>query len=610
MRRTYCLLLAVALLALVSCGSDDNGIINGITIVSSDDGTSNLEADDIEFDESELDEGEETIPTDDEDYVENRSFAGTVYLAYSSSSVEASGDVNYVDISVSGAHVVVSSDYKMEYVLSGESDDGSFKNTDNDKYIKITLNGLTLTNPTGAVINDQSGKSMFLVLGDGTENTLTDGSSYTTTDDEDMKGTIFSEGQIIVSGSGSLSVKANCKNGIASDDYIIFRPGNTISITNSASNGVKANDSVIVRGSVLNIGITASGSKGINCEGVTRIQGGRTTIITTGGTVIEDNDTKSCAGIKSDLEFTMSGGELNIQSSGAGGKGISGDTTIDINDGTIEIVTTGKQYVSGSLDSSPKGIKGDGNVNINGGDITVTCSGGDGAEGIESKATLTITGGDMVVNAYDDAFNASTNIYVSGGRIYAYSSTNDGIDSNGGMYFTGGLAIAYGASTPEGPFDSDNSTFSIKGGTLIGVGGTTSTPTTSSTTQPVMLIGSQSYSSGTYLSLDTSSGENIFAFQIPRTYSSAVLLLSSAELSVGSTYTIKTGVSVSGGTLWQGYTDDSTISGGSTLKTVSQSSTIVSSGTSSGGVGGTGNNGFNGNGIGGVTGGGFGGGWW
>lgn len=603
------MLICIAL-TFVACGSDEPSIVDGITVGTSDDGTSNLETDDIEFDDSALDEGDETVPSDDENYVENRSFDGTVYIAYSSSSATASGDLSLVDITTSGAHVTVSSDYKMEYILSGESSDGSFKNVDNDKYVKVGLNGLTLTNPSGAVINDQSGKSMFLVIGSDTENTLADGTSYTTTDDEDMKGTIFAEGQIIVSGGGTLNVNANCKNGIVSDDYIIFRPGNTITITNSASNGVKANDSIIVRGSVLNIGVTAAGAKGINSEGVTRIEGGRTTIITSGGTTIEDNDTKSCAGIKSDLAFTMTGGELSIQSSGAGGKGISGDTTIDIDGGTLEIVTTGKQYVYGSLDSSPKGIKGDGNVNINGGDITVTCSGGDGAEGIESKATLTITGGQMVVNSYDDAFNASTNINISGGQIYAYSSTNDGIDSNGGMYFTGGLAIACGASTPEGPFDSDNSTFSIKGGTLIGVGGTTSTPTTSSTTQPVMLIGSQSYSSGTYIALETSGGDALFAFQMPRTYSSAVLLISSADISVGSSYNLKTGVSVSGGTLWQGYTDDSTVSGGSTLKTISQSSTIVSSGTSSGGIGGTGNNGFNGNGMGGTTGGGFGGGWW
>lgn len=576
------MLITVFCVMMVACGEDtklEYGEEWSITTSGSTSAT--ITTDDIEFDYTPLDE-DETIPDDDDDYVENATFDSKIAISYSGSTATVTGSVSGVEVTVSGAHVTVNATVSgVEYILSGTSDDGSFK-IYSEKKMKITLDGLTLNNPTGAAINDQCGKSMFLVLTEDSENSLSDGSSYTTTDGEDMKGTIFSEGQIIISGEGTLDITANCKNGISSDDYIVLRPGNVININANASNGIKANDYVIVRGGVLNIDVTTAGSKGISSDGHVTVEGGRTTVITSGGVEIEDNDTKSCAGIKADSALNITAGTLKVQSTGQGGKGISSDEDINISGGEITIVTTGAGYVKGSLDSYPKGIKADGNVNISGGTINVNTSGGDGAEGIESKATMTISGGDVTAYAYDDALNASTRITLSGGTIYAYSSTNDGIDSNGGLYISGGTIYAFGGTTPEGPFDCDNSTFAITGGTLFGIGGTTSTPSTSATTQPVILLGTKSYSSGAYVALSDASGNELIGATVPRTYSSAVLLVSSPDMTVGSSYTFT--------------------SGGSTLQTVSQSSTIVSSGSSSGGIGGVGTNSN--------VGGRFGGGWW
>lgn len=77
---------------------------------------------------------------------------------------------------------------------------------------------MNIVNPSGAAINIQSGKRVFVVSPDGTENTLVVGSSYVLTDGEDMKGCFFSEGQLIFSGGGKLRVTGNYKHGICSDD--------------------------------------------------------------------------------------------------------------------------------------------------------------------------------------------------------------------------------------------------------------------------------------------------------------------------------------------------------------------------------------------------------
>lgn len=593
-------ILTVLALALWGCGDDDDNSHRFAGSGSNSGETEDIDAPEIEFDETPLDEGTESVPTSDNDYVENSSFEGTVYINYDGETATASGDTNMVALSIDGAHVTATATSKMAYVLAGESEDGSFKVYSGNK-MKVTLNGLTLTNPTGAAINDQCKKSLYIVLADETENILTDGSTYDVPDDEDMKGTIFSEGQIIFSGGGKLDVYANGKNGIASDDYIVMRPGNVINVTSTAGHGIKANDGVYVRGGVRNIGVSAEGAKGINSEGQVCIEGGRTTIITTGTAELEDREATGAAGIKSDSLFKMTDGELNIKSTGQGGKGINCDADVEIDGGIVNIVTTGKEYTGGD-GSASKGIRAEGNIDIGGGEIYVTCSGGDNSEGIESKSVLTISGGEIIATTYDDALNAAEQITIKGGNIYAYSTEDDAIDSNGALYVSGGLILANGTTTPEGPFDCDNNTFSITGGTIVGTGGTTSTPSTSSTTQPVILLGQQSYTKDTYLALESASDENIFTFKIPRTYSSAVLIVSSPDLSVGESYSFVTGVSVSGGSWWQGFSDDTTTSGGSTLKTVNLSSTIVSSGTSSGNSGG--------NGGGGGMGGGFGGGWW
>lgn len=595
--------ILVATILLAGCSSNDDDWTSGLGTTSSSSGSSTGSITDaeVEFDETALSESE-TIPSDDDDYVENRSFAHSISIVYDEGSVTLSGDTDQVTWDIDGAHVSVTSTTKVIYTLSGSSDDGSFK-LYAENYQEIVLDGLSLTNPNGAAINNQCGKSTFLVLADGSNNTLTDGTTYEVPADEDMKGTIFAEGQIIVSGSGKLTVYATGKNGIASDDYIIFRPGNVINIYASAGHGIKSNDGVTIRGGVLNISQSAAGGKGINSEASVTISGGRTTIITTGTAELDGSDATGAAGIKADSMFVMTQGELNIKSSGAGGKGINCDQDITISGGEITVATTGKEYTGGD-GSSPKGIRAEGTITITGGEITITASGGDGAEGLESKSTMNLSGGEIVVSAYDDAINSSGRLTISGGKVYAYASANDGIDSNSTLYITGGTIIASGTTQPEGPFDCDNSTFSITGGTIIGIGGTTSTPSSSVTTQPVILLGSQSYSNGSYIALTNSSGELIMAYQIPRTYSSAVLLVSSPDMERGKTYTFTKNVTTSGGTWWQGFSDDTAVSGGSTIASITQSSYIVSSGSSSGVIGGNGGNGGPG------SNGGFNNGWW
>lgn len=365
MKKHIALLGALAL--LTGCVKDDtdfSGIIEG-------DGFKPI---DIKFDYTPLSETEGAIPADDNDYHENSTFGYHVRIDYSGGTATVSGDTQRVSINVDGAHVTVTSAVSgMEYILSGSSSDGSFKLYGENKYM-LTLDGVNLTNPHGAAINNQCGKSLYVVLADGKTNKLADGKEYQMVGIEDMKGAFFSEGQTIFSGKGTLEVTAQGRHGIVSDDYIVFRPGNVINVNCSSGHGVKANDGVSIRGGVLNIGVTAPGAKGINCDMDIDISAGRTTVITSGGIVVDSpEDTSSCSAIKSDTNISISGGVLNCKSEGPGGKGINckrtdpNDTStgnISITAATVNVVTTGEKS-----EASPKGIKADGSVTINGANV-------------------------------------------------------------------------------------------------------------------------------------------------------------------------------------------------------------------------------------------------
>lgn len=486
----------------------------------------------------------ETIPDDDDDYVENSSFKSKIEIAYNGSTATVSGSASGVDVSVSGADVTVTSTAKgVDYVLSGSTTDGCLKIYSDKKY-RLDLNGVSITNPDGPAINDQSGKRVFVVLADGTTNTLTDGTAYAKSD-EDQKGTLFAEGKLLFSGKGKLRVFANTKAGISADDYVLVRPGVDIYVKSTAGNGIKANDAITIRGGVVNVETSAAASKGLSSDGLVTISGGRTTVITTGtGEYDEDdNDVSGCAGIKADSTFTMNGGTLNLLSRGDGGKGISTDQQLNIGGGTINVVCEGGKYTYGQYDTSPKGIKSDGDMYITGGTIRVRTLKGEGSEGIESKAKMNISGGTVTTYTYDDGINSSDDMTLAGGTVTCYATGNDGIDANGNLYITGGTITAYGTGSPEEGIDvntEENKRLYITGGTVVGIGGGASSPSSTTGSQPAFIYGG-SISQGSAVTVKDASGNTVLSFTMRGSYNSATFLLSSPSMKSGTSYTLYSG---------------------------------------------------------------------
>ncbi|MBR1803915.1 MAG: carbohydrate-binding domain-containing protein [Muribaculaceae bacterium] len=389
--KRLCYILAATTLLLTGCINDDSDF--NTLLQKAEEAIKPI---DIELDYSDLDEQPDEIITDIDDpyyndYVENDEFSRVIYIHYDGNTVSLDGETSRVSITTSGAHVTINSTAgHMDYVLSGTSTDGSLKIYSDSKF-KLTLNEVALTNPHGAAINDQCGKTVYLVLTDGTTNSLTDGDTYSIDLGEQMKGAFFSEGQVVVSGDGTLNVNASGGHGIASDDYIRFRPGCKVNVTASGGHAIKANDGIFIDGGVLNLTVTGDGYKGLKSDMDLTMKGGRTTVITTGDSrIIEQTletvaDTSSCAGIKAEGIVAITAGTLNIKSTGEGGKGINSVGSISITGGTVNVVTTGaKTY------SSPKGIKSDEDITIGGGNTYTYSRYGNP---LDASGTLTVQQG-------------------------------------------------------------------------------------------------------------------------------------------------------------------------------------------------------------------------
>ena len=272
-------------------------------------------------------------------------------------------------------------------------------------------------------------------------------------------------------------------------------------------------------------------------------------------------------GIKADGNMALNGGTITINMSGQGGKGIkvNGNYTEGTSDGngpTLTVNTTGN-YVSGSsggfggggVSGSCKGIKVMGTIVIYGGTTEVTTA-TNGAEGMESKTSIDVRGGNHYFKCYDDCINSAGKIMFNGGLTIAYSNGNDAIDSNantaGAVTIGNGVAVAYtSAGGPEEGFDCDNNSNIRITGSGIGIsgggsqgggggwGGSSGSTITGATQGYEFYTGSISYAAGRYYTLADASGNNQITYSVPTSFSSTLSLFTAPGMRSGQSYTVK-----------------------------------------------------------------------
>lgn len=530
---------------------------------------------------------------------------------------------------VSEAEDIIKITAEGTYIVTGKHTQIVVSAPDTAK-IKIVLQNATIENTSGPAIYITAADKVFITALEGTENTVSDGVEYSSEyTGSNVDAAIFSRADLTLNGAGSLTVRGNLKCGIASKDDLVIC-GLTLNVT-SAGRGIEGKDCVKCSGADITVNAGGDGIKstntedenrgyvyiesgsfnitaqndGIEAETALQIKDGDFTIKTGGGSqnaathsegfnmkgfspsagTQTADTTESAKALKSSSLITIDGGNFNIDSAD---DAIHSNSDAEINGGNIVI------------SSGDDGIHADDALIINGGEIKISKS----YEGLEGTA-VTISGGEIDVTASDDGINAAggndsssiggrpgentfnsnstAQINITGGYILVNAS-GDGVDSNGSISMSGGVLLVSGpTNSGNGAFDYDSSA-TITGGTAIlcGSSGMAQGFSQNSTQASFMYTLDSTANAGDSIAVTDSSGRVIASFMPSKQYNNIVV--SSPEFSVGSSYTVTIGGTVTGSDQ-NGYTASGKVTGGDSSFAVEISSVSTSYG-STGGMGG------------------------
>lgn len=420
------------------------------------------------------------------------------------SSVSCDGD----GISVENSVITISQEGI--YRISGTLDNGQIVVNAPDAKVQLILDNAVINCTNSSPIYGADAKKIFITLAENSENTLTDGTNYVYSDSSQTEpdACIFSKDSLTINGSGSLTVNANFKDGIAGNDDIVVTGGDLK--IKSVGDGIKAKDYFAICDGNLDIDAGADGIKSTNTSdtslGFVYAEGGQITV-----NAVND-------GIQAETSFTAVGGTFNVVSGGGsanaqphqqdnfggGGfnrgfnrdfgnenltppdtdftqlaefdvqtentdtsttesvKGMKAGTLLEISGGNFKIDSADDSlHTNGSLSISDgdfeitagsKAVHADSDIAISGGNLVIS----DSYEGIEA-GTINVSGGSLDITASDDGFNASSGTGQQQGGGMGFGSDGSVLNiSDGEIYVNAG-----------GDGLDSNGTISITGGTVI-----------------------------------------------------------------------------------------------------------------------------------------------
>ncbi len=470
------------------------------------------------------------------------------------------------------------------YTLSGTLNDGQvLVNAPEDAEVSLILNGVTISSSTSAPIYAQSAAAVTVILAEGSENSLSDAATYVyaSAEEDEPDAALFSNVDLTIEGSGSLTVAANYTDGISTDDDLIIS-GSPVITVNAVDDTIRGNDSIDISGGVFALNSTeGDGLKSSNEEA--------SLILINGGSyVINAGDD----GVQSDFDFTMNAGELVIT---AVGDGIHSEYNLTINDGSINILNSEEGIEGGFIvinDGEIHIVSTDDGINVSEPDNTTTTTETTVETTTEIAAAVPAEGqqggfgnqppggmmgqsgqGGMMQGGFGTTSTSPYYLHINGGYI-AVNAEGDGLDANGSIEMTGGVVLVNGPTVfDNGAIDYDG-TFEISGGLLVATGsaGMAQAPSASSSQFSLLINYTTAMDANTLVHIQTSEGEEVLTFAPAKTFQSVVF--SSPDLAQGVTYDIYYG-GTSDGTATDGLYADGTYTPGDLFSSVTITDTVT-----------------------------------
>lgn len=349
------------------------------------------------------------------------------------------------------------------YIFTGTLDDGMIiVNAEETDKPQLVFDGVSVNCETSASLYILEADKVFVTLASDTDNTLSNGGTFTAIDDNNIDAVIFSKQDLTFNGSGNLTVTSPAGHGIVSKDDLVFTSGTYI--IDSASHGLESKDSVRIVNAELTItagkdGVHAensddtslgfvyigSGTLDISAEGdgisagsYMQIDDGTFTITTGGGS---ENAAQKSSASWGEFRGGMPGrggmkpGEGEMKTDQGDMKPGQGDRMPEQSnmefeqenmkpsqEGTVpqpeDVEAADSQTDEEDSSTSIKGLKATGDLIIQGGNITIDSA----DDSIHSNSSIMINGGSFEITAGDDAFHADENLTVNSGTIHVAES--------------------------------------------------------------------------------------------------------------------------------------------------------------------------------------------
>ena len=408
------------------------------------------------------------------------------------------------------------------YILSGSLDDGCIVvNADSSAKIHLVLDGVDINSNDSAAILILSADKVVITLASG-QNSLSNGGSFTVTDDITVDAVLYSKDDLSLNGSGSLTIISPAGHGISCKDDLVLT-GGTYTIT-AANHGLDANDSIRLTSSAITIDAGEDGMHAENSDDTTL-----------GFVFIADGSYQISAkddGIHAGSTLTILDGDINITESYEGLEALD----LVIKGGNIRLIASDDGLnAAGGNDGSGFGGRGN-RPGKSKGDFSDFPN---GFENPPSDIAPDRNMPDRPNGGFPGGMSSSDgSITISGGTLYLQAS-GDGIDANGSLAITGGNITICGPNRGDTASLDYDISGTISGATFIATGATGMAQNLSSSEQGIITVKAGNQDAETTITLTDSDG-NILLTQTPELPYSLVIL-SSPDLVSGETYTLTYG---------------------------------------------------------------------
>ena len=487
------------------------------------------------------------------------SYAAAVSLADENTEIHGSGAY------LNGSRVVIA--HGGDYTVTGRLSNGQLVvEAESGAEVRLILAGADVSCSDVAARWIQNAGNTGVALAAGSENRLQSGAVFSAEAlSLDVEGALHSEDDLVITGSGSLTVENACSHGIVCKDVLRIDSG-SISV-HAAGHGIRGRDSVEIQGGSFVIRAEKDGIQSNNdldaALGTVSIRSGsfdieagedaiqaETALSVYGG----DFRLKSGEGCsKADLPAGLlpwEGADASLSDSAKGLKAGtdlyigSGSFTLDCEDDALHcggaLLVAGGSLTVGSGDDA---LHSDSSLTVAGGSIAVV----DAQEGMEAPQ-LSITGGTVDIICDNDGLNANgygaASLNISGGSM-SICCQGDGLDSNGDILISGG-EIYVSAQPSDGNSAMDyaaehGSSALIHGGILVacGFGGMAENFAAVSEQCSVLFHLEEIAEGGTELRLLDSEGRELLCYTPGQDYDA--VLISCPSLLEGGSFTLYAG---------------------------------------------------------------------